>query len=91
MAFGSAIAPPLARQRDHVTTSGRAGAEFWRIQGGDFHPSPARALFVVLPADSHLEVDAMVSNRDIGFLRAGQPGEIKVDTFNFIRYGLLAG
>jgi hypothetical protein len=81
----------LTRQRDRVATSGRAGAQFWRLQGGDFHPSPARALFVVLPADSRLEVEAMVSNRDIGFIRAGQRGEIKVDTFNFIRYGLLAG
>jgi hemolysin D len=43
----------------------------------------------VLPADSRLEVEAMVSNRDIGFVGAGQRGEIKVDTLNFIRYGLL--
>jgi len=32
-----------------------------------------------------------VSNRDIGFVRAGQQAEIKVDTFNFTRYGLLHG
>jgi hemolysin D len=46
---------------------------------------------VVLPADSRLEVEAMASNRDIGSIRAGQCGEIKIDTFNFIRYRLLAG
>src|SRR5262249_9683202 len=33
----------------------------------------------------------MVPNRDIGFVHAGQPAEIKVDTFNFTRYGLLHG
>ena len=33
----------------------------------------------------------MVSNRDIGFVRAGQQAEIKIDTFNFTRYGLLHG
>jgi hemolysin D len=33
----------------------------------------------------------MVSNRDIGFVRAGQDAEIKIDTFNFTRYGLLRG
>ena len=33
----------------------------------------------------------MVSNRDIGFVHAGQQAEIKVDTFNFTRYGLLHG
>ena len=33
----------------------------------------------------------MVPNRDIGFVHAGQDVEIKVDTFNFTRYGLLHG
>jgi hemolysin D len=32
-----------------------------------------------------------VSNQDIGFVQAGQDAEIKVDTFNFTRYGLLHG
>src|SRR6516225_2876393 len=50
----------------------------------------ARAL-VVVPSDSRLEIEAIVSNRDIGFVRAGQEAEIKVDTFNFTRYGLLHG
>ena len=53
--------------------------------------TPAQALLVVVPADSHLEIEAMVSNRDIGFVHAGQEAEIKVDTFNFTRYGLLHG
>ena len=33
----------------------------------------------------------MISNRDIGFVSTGQDAEIKVDTFNFARYGLLHG
>jgi len=33
----------------------------------------------------------MVSNSDIGFVHAGQEAQIKVDTFNFTRYGLLHG
>jgi hemolysin D len=32
-----------------------------------------------------------VSNRDIGFVQPGQVAEIKIDTFNFTRYGLLHG
>lgn len=31
----------------------------------------------------------MVSNRDVGFVHAKQQAEIKVDTFNFTKYGLL--
>ena len=53
--------------------------------------TPAQALAVVVPSDSHLEIEAMVSNRDVGFVHAGQEAEIKVDTFNFTRYGLLHG
>jgi hemolysin D len=46
---------------------------------------------VIVPSDSRLEIEAMVPNRDIGFVHAGQEAEIKVDTFNFTRYGLLQG
>ena len=49
--------------------------------------TPAQALAVVVPLDSHLEIEAMVSNRDIGFVHAGQEAEIKIDTFSFTRYG----
>jgi hemolysin D len=53
--------------------------------------TPAQALLVVVPLDSHLEIEAMVSNRDIGFVHADQEAEIKIDTFSFTRYGLLHG
>ena len=53
--------------------------------------TPAQRLMVVVPADSGLEIEAMVSNRDIGFVRAGQDVQVKIDTFNFTRYGLIHG
>ena len=53
--------------------------------------TPAQNLLVVVPAESYLEIEAMVQNRDIGFVRAGQNAEIKVDAFNFNRYGLIDG
>jgi hemolysin D len=53
--------------------------------------TPAQPLLVVVPLDSHLEIEAMVSNRDIGFVHEGQKAEIKIDTFSFTRYGLLHG
>jgi hemolysin D len=53
--------------------------------------TPAQALAVVVPADAALEIEAMVSNSDVGFISAGQDAAIKVDTFNFTRYGLLHG
>jgi hemolysin D len=51
----------------------------------------AQMLMVVVPTDSRLEIEAMLSNRDIGFVQVGQNAEIKVDTFNFTKYGLLHG
>jgi hemolysin D len=53
--------------------------------------TPAQALLALVPLDSHLEIEAMVSNRDIGFVHADQEAEIKIDTFSFTRYGLLHG
>jgi hemolysin D len=53
--------------------------------------TPAQSLLVIVPSDSRLEIDATVSNRDVGFVHAGQEAEIKIDTFNFTRYGLLHG
>ncbi|MGJ5079415.1 HlyD family type I secretion periplasmic adaptor subunit [Bradyrhizobium sp. HKCCYLS3013] len=53
--------------------------------------TPAQQLMLIVPADSQLEAEAMISNRDIGFVNVGHPAEIKIDTFNFTRYGLVHG
>jgi hemolysin D len=53
--------------------------------------TPAQQLAVVVPSDTTLEVEAMIPNRDIGFVRVGEEAQIKIDTFNFARYGLLRG
>ncbi|GMO16287.1 MULTISPECIES: HlyD family type I secretion periplasmic adaptor subunit [Bradyrhizobium] len=53
--------------------------------------TPAQQLMMIVPRGSSIEVEAMISNRDIGFVEHGQDAEIKIDTFNFTRYGLLHG
>jgi hemolysin D len=53
--------------------------------------TPAQQVMMIVPAESHLEVEAMISNRDIGFVNSGQEAQVKIDTFNFTRYGLLHG
>ena len=53
--------------------------------------TPAQILLVVVPAEGELQIEAMVSNRDIGFVHEGLEAQVKVDTFNFTRYGLLQG
>ncbi|GAB6041681.1 HlyD family type I secretion periplasmic adaptor subunit [Endothiovibrio diazotrophicus] len=51
--------------------------------------TPAQQLMVVVPVSAHLEVEAMVENRDIGFVHPGERAEVKVDTFPFTKYGTL--
>ena len=53
--------------------------------------TPAEALMSVVPSGDHLEIEAMVSNRDIGFVHEGQAAAVKIDTFDYTRYGLLHG
>lgn len=53
--------------------------------------TPAEPLMIIVPNGQLLEVEAMVLNRDIGFVSEGQPATIKVDAFPFTRYGVLTG
>lgn len=53
--------------------------------------TPAQALAVIVPEDSAIEIEAMLPNREIGFVHPGQAVAVKVDTFNFTRYGLIRG
>ena len=53
--------------------------------------TPAQALLAIVPKNSKLEIEAMISNRDIGFIHEGQEVKIKIDTFNFTKYGFIDG
>jgi hemolysin D len=53
--------------------------------------TPAESLLAIVAADSHLEIEAMVSNRDIGFVHEGQDVAVKIETFHFTKYVLLHG
>ncbi|MBU2870401.1 HlyD family type I secretion periplasmic adaptor subunit [Colwellia sp. E2M01] len=47
----------------------------------------AQILMQLVPHNDYLEVEAVLENKDIGFVYAGQIAEIKVNTFNFTKYG----
>lgn len=53
--------------------------------------TPAQPLLRVVPDDTPLEVEVLVDNADIGFVRTGQPVIVKVQTYPFTRYGTLQG
>ncbi|WP_299587820.1 HlyD family type I secretion periplasmic adaptor subunit [uncultured Microbulbifer sp.] len=51
--------------------------------------TPAQELMLVVPEQSDMEVEAYILNKDIGFVHKGQSAEIKIDTFNFTKYGVI--
>jgi HlyD family secretion protein/hemolysin D len=61
------------------------------IASGGAVVTPAQQLLSVVPDDDKVEVEAVLENRDVGFVEAGQRVELKVDAFPFTRYGLLGG
>ena len=53
--------------------------------------TPAQPLLVVVPNEEALEIEATVLNKDIGFVHAGQPATVKIESFPYTRYGYLTG
>jgi len=51
--------------------------------------TPAQQLMVIIPDEGVLEVEALVENKDIGFVREGQAVEVKIDAFPFTSYGII--
>lgn len=49
----------------------------------------AQELMVVVPQNQQLEVEALLLNKDIGFVYEQQNAEVKIDTFNFTKYGVI--
>lgn len=53
--------------------------------------TPAQAVMAIVPGEATIEAEAMVLNRDIGFVAPGQEAEVKLETFLFTKYGTLPG
>lgn len=53
--------------------------------------TPAQPLLIIVPADQALEIEAFIENKDIGFVNPGQDAEIKIETFQYSKYGTLHG
>jgi hemolysin D len=53
--------------------------------------TPAQVLMVIAPSEYQAEVEAVLENKDVGFVKVGQRAEVKVETFPFTRYGTLQG
>jgi HlyD family secretion protein len=52
---------------------------------------PGTILLTLVPISEPLRAEVLVSNEDIGFVRAGQPVRLKLATYPFQRYGVVEG
>jgi multidrug efflux pump subunit AcrA (membrane-fusion protein) len=51
----------------------------------------AQSLMAVVPKSGGIEVEANVLNKDVGFLQIGMPVTVKLDAFEFTKFGSLKG
>lgn len=51
--------------------------------------TPAQPVMLIVPQDNPLEVEAFIENKDIGFVKANQEAEVKVETFQYTKYGTI--
>lgn len=47
----------------------------------------AQPLMQIVPTDGPVEVEATLENKDIGFVQEGQAAQVKIDTFEYTKYG----
>ena len=51
----------------------------------------AQPIMVIVPSEDKLEIEAIVPNKDIGFVQVGQEVVVKIESFPYTRYGYLTG
>lgn len=49
----------------------------------------AQALMTIVPRQTGVEVEAFLENKDVGFVHAGQAAMVKIDAFEYTKYGVV--
>ncbi|MFL2771505.1 MAG: HlyD family type I secretion periplasmic adaptor subunit [Rhodospirillaceae bacterium] len=52
---------------------------------------PGEPILDIVPSEDRLVVEARLNPMDRGFVKAGQPATVKIDTYDFVRYGGIVG
>ncbi len=51
----------------------------------------AQPLLVIVPRQHQVEIEAFIENRDVGFVVEGQRAQVKIETFDYTKYGTVSG
>ena len=49
----------------------------------------AQALMQIVPNQSTVEMEAFIENKDVGFVHAGQVAQVKIDAFEYTKFGTI--
>lgn len=50
-----------------------------------------QSLMEIVPDKDHIEIEAFIENKDIGFIEPNQNVMVKIDTFDYTKYGTIPG
>lgn len=51
----------------------------------------AQPLMLIVPQQNQIEIEAIVENKDIGFIHKGQNAAVKIEAFDYTKYGMMQG
>lgn len=78
-----------ARQNLVAPVDGYVHELFMHTLGGVV--TPAQKVLSLVPVKTPLRVQATVANKDVGFVKVGMPVALKVDAYDFQKYGTIPG
>ncbi len=52
---------------------------------------PGEAIMNIVPVDDNLLIEVKITNEDIGYIKVGQAATVKIQTYDWARYGTLKG
>lgn len=50
----------------------------------------AQPLMQIVPKQATVEMEAFIENKDVGFVHAGQDAQVKIDAFEYTKYGTIS-
>ena len=77
------------RQRILAPVAGTVNQRMVNTPGGVV--TPAQPLLTLVPKDTPIQIEALAENRDIGYIHPGMEVSVKVDTYDFQKYGVIEG
>lgn len=51
----------------------------------------AQPLLVIVPRQHQVEIEAYIENKDVGFVAEGERAQVKIETFDYTKYGTVSG